>query len=62
MAADSGLRFGPQQPFSYESLRDLARTRAAEPYAAPARPAPVVQSIDFDAIQKIKFRPVSALF
>ena len=61
-AADSGLRFGPPQPFSYEALRDLARARAGKPYAPPSRPAPVVQSIDFDAIQKIKFRPDCALF
>ncbi|MGN6570472.1 MAG: glucan biosynthesis protein [Pseudolabrys sp.] len=56
------MRFGPPQPFSYESLRDLARKSAAQPYAPPARPAPVVQTIDFDAIQKIKFRAGSALF
>lgn len=62
MAADSGLRFGPPQPFSYEALRDLARARAGKPYVPPPRPAPVVQSIDFDAIQKIKFRPDCALF
>jgi len=62
LGAGSGLRYGPSQPFSYESLHDLARTRAAEAYAPPPRPSPVVQSIDFDAIQKIKFRPDSALF
>ena len=61
-AAESGLRFGPPQPFGYEALRDQARTLAAQPYAPPAKPAPVVQSIDFDAIQKIKFRPDCALF
>ena len=61
-AAESGLRFGAAQPFTYDALRDVARKRAAEPYVPPPKPAPVVQSIDFDAIQKIKFRPDSALF
>lgn len=63
LAGAEGLRFGPPQPFSYEALRDLAHTRAAAPYAPPPRPAPaIVQIVDFDAIQKIKFRPECALW
>ena len=63
VAAANGLRFGPPQPFSYEGLRDLARKRAGEPYAPPPRPTPaIVQNIDFDAIQKIKFRADCALW
>jgi len=63
VAAPEGLRFGAPQPFSYGRLRDLARQRANGPYAPPRRPAPeIVQGIDFDAIQKIKFRADCALW
>src|SRR5690348_12554862 len=63
VAGTKGLRFGPPQPFGYEGLRASARTLAAAPYAPPPRPAPaIVQNIDFDAIQKIKFRPECALW
>ncbi len=61
--AGAGERFGPPQPFSFEGLRAVAKARAAKPYVGPGRPAPnLVDSIDFDAVQKIKFRPERELW
>jgi glucans biosynthesis protein len=59
----TGLSFGPARPFSFDRLRARARALAAAPYAEPPRPAAtVVQDVDFDAIQKIKFRADRALW
>jgi glucans biosynthesis protein len=59
----ANLQFGPRQPFSFDWLRQQARERARSPYAAAHTPlADVVQSIDFDAIQKIQFRKQCALW
>ncbi|KAB2941543.1 MAG: glucan biosynthesis protein [Hyphomicrobium sp.] len=61
-APPSALRFGEPRPFSFELLRERARALAARPYVAPA-PAPrIVDSVDFDAVQAIKFRADRALW
>lgn len=55
----------PNSPyaFDYAWLRQTAKALAAKPYAAPKELAPdVVKKIDFDVVQKIKFRPEKALF
>jgi periplasmic glucans biosynthesis protein len=58
-----GLRFGPPQAFTFEWLREQARERAHTPYVAARAPlADVVQTLDFDAIQKIQFRKACALW
>ena len=63
LAADSGLRLGPAEPFSYEGLIARAREMAARPYVPPPRPAPeIVQQLDYDAHGKLRFRPEYALF
>ena len=51
------------QSFDFARLRQTAKALAARPYVAPDPPAPeIVATIDFDAVQKIKFRASKALF
>jgi glucans biosynthesis protein len=58
-----GLRLGPARPFSYAALAERARKMAAQPYKAPqTRAAQIIKGIDFDAAQKIRFRPDHALW
>lgn len=50
--------FGAAAPFSAESLRARAATMALKPFAAPKIvAADILDRIDYDAYQKIKFRP-----
>ncbi|MDD3650504.1 glucan biosynthesis protein [Immundisolibacter sp.] len=56
-------KLGPRRPFSLEMLREQARALAARPYAPPPiSDAELLYSIDFDTIQKIRFRPEQALW
>jgi glucans biosynthesis protein len=63
-----GVRLGPARSFSFEILTALARKNAGQPYKPPAampalaRAAKVIAGIDFDAAQKIAFRPDHALW
>jgi glucans biosynthesis protein len=58
-----GLRFGPAAPYSFERLTQRARDMAREPYSPPSRPAPaVLETIDYDAHGKIRFKPDLALW
>ena len=62
-SAPADLQFGPGQPFSYEVLRARAKALAAAPYEAPKPPVPaLIHSLNFDTIQKIRFRPQFALW
>ena len=55
--APKGLVLGPPQPFSFDRLARLAKARAGDAYEAPvARAADLLNRIDFDAVQKIRFR------
>ena len=55
-------RYGPAQPFDYDWLRRRAKSLAAASFAAEPPPAPsIVSTIDFDAVQKIKFRAERAI-
>lgn len=61
-AAAADARFGPAYPFDFDSLRDKARALAAKPYVAPTPPVPgMIARIDFDTVQKIRFRADKAL-
>jgi len=61
--APAGLRFGPEGPFSFDDLKDQARKLAASPYMAQEPPAKaIIQGVDFDKVQKIRFRPEDALW
>ncbi len=54
----ANLQFSPAQPFSYAALRARAKALAAEPYRPPKPPVPgLIDSINFDVIQKVRFRP-----
>ena len=54
---------GPPQPFSFDRLRRRASMMAGEAFRAAASPATaVINGIDFDAMQKIRFRPEYALW
>ncbi len=57
-----GTRFGKPQPFSFDELRARAKELAAKPYATPAAAPAIVADVDFDAVQKIKYRGDRALF
>jgi len=51
-----GLTFGPAEPFSFDVLKQMAKTMAGEPYKGPAHPSPeILAKIDYDAWGKIKF-------
>lgn len=50
-------------PFSFDTLVERARQLAGAPFRPPPRPgAAVLEGIDFDAYQRIRFRPEYALF
>ena len=53
-----GIRLGPLRDFSFAMLAARAKKNASQPYKAPApRAAQIIKGIDFDAVQKIRFRP-----
>lgn len=59
----AGVRLGPKRRFSFEALREQARRLAARPYVAPlVSDADLLYSIDFDTIQKIRFKPEHTLW
>lgn len=58
-----GLVLGPEQPFSFDRLRAMARNLASQPYrAVPVSHREVVEQIDWEAHSQIHFRPEEALF
>lgn len=65
-AATSGptsLRFGPARPFSFEGLRAQAQALSALPYRKVSpRAHAIIAGIDYDRVQKIRFRPDDALW
>jgi periplasmic glucans biosynthesis protein len=62
-ADPSGLRFGPPEPFDFERLKAQARALAAEPYQEPLiRHPEILETIDYDAYQQIRFDPEQALW
>src|SRR3954469_17138198 len=62
-AAPSGARLGPSRPFSFSQLVERAQKNASQPYKAPPqRAAEIIKTVDFDAVQKIKFNADHALW
>jgi glucans biosynthesis protein len=62
-AAAEGLSLGKPQPFDFAWLRDRARQLATRPYEAPAiRFDDILERIDYDAYQQIRFLPENALW
>ena len=57
-AAAAPIDTGPPVPFSFEMLRDMARTLAEQPYVEPAIPdAALLESIDYDLHNQITYKP-----
>ncbi len=57
LAANTELEFGEQRAFDFDVLIRKARDLAAGPYAAPAiRHSEILERIDYDAFQKIRYR------
>lgn len=62
-AAGGVTRLGPRRRFSFDDLREQARALAARPYTAPViSDAALLDGIDFDTIQTIRFRPDQTLW
>ncbi len=60
---NTGFDLGHAQSFSFDWLREQARQLAAQPYRAPLiRHPEVLERIDFDAYQQIRYRPEDALW
>jgi glucan biosynthesis protein len=48
--AAGAMKLGPAVPFSFDTLKAMARSMAREPYAGPARPSPdIVAKINYEA-------------
>lgn len=63
LAAASGLIFDRPRPFSFDWLRARAKSLARSAFVPEKPPVPnLVQAINFDVSQKIKFRPEYALW
>lgn len=64
LALDSaGLKLGQPNSFSFNGLKALAQTMAAQPYVAAVPLAPdVIERIDYEAHGKIQFNADRALF
>ncbi|MBI1867185.1 MAG: glucan biosynthesis protein D [Methylocystis sp.] len=62
-APPSNLKLGPAEPFSFESFKETARRRVAEPYKPPTPPDPeIVGKIDYETWGKITYNTDHALF
>ncbi len=62
-AAQKGLiNLGPAEPFSFEGLAGSARALAGKPWQpAQAKAAEILQHIDYDAYQQIRFKRAASL-
>ncbi|TCT09198.1 glucans biosynthesis protein [Tepidamorphus gemmatus] len=62
-AAGEGLQLGPPSPFSFDLLKERARTLAGQAYRAPEiRAADILEAIDYDAHQQLRFRDEATLW
>jgi periplasmic glucans biosynthesis protein len=63
LASAEDLTLGKPWPFSFDWLRDSAKRLAAEPYKPPVIRFPdVLERIDYDAYQEIRFKSDHALW
>ncbi|MFD0988015.1 glucan biosynthesis protein [Methyloligella solikamskensis] len=59
----TALPLGKPEPYSFEILKARAEKLASEPYKdAPPKAADILETVDFDAYQKIAFKPEMALW
>ena len=62
-AASDERHFGPPQPFDFEWLKREAQLLAERPYEGPViRHADILETIDYDTFQQIRFKPERALW
>ena len=62
-AQSNAVEANEPRPFDFAALTQIAKALAGKSYVAPQAPVPdVVSRIDFDAVQKIKFRAEKALW
>jgi glucans biosynthesis protein len=62
-AAGALPRLGPPQPFDFETVKRMARERAASPYVDhPPRYGDRLEAIDFDAARQIAYRAAATLW
>jgi glucans biosynthesis protein len=62
-AQGAGPKLGPEQPFSFDLLKQMAKERASKPYVAPPQPAPeIVDKLDYDAWGKIRYKNEAAVY
>jgi len=56
LAASPSMRLGPNLRFDFAQLRARAKALAAQAYQPPRTPTDLLQKIDFDLQQKIRYR------
>lgn len=62
-AGGDSVATGPAEPFSFDQLKERARTLATQPYAPPVVPdAALLERIDYDLHNQITFRPEDTLW
>jgi len=62
-AAAPVLRYGTPEAFTFEGLAAIARDLAEKPFVpTPVRYGEQLEAIDYDAFQKISFRPEASVF
>jgi glucans biosynthesis protein len=60
--APAGAALGPPEPFSFDRLARRAAEQARSPWQAPPQVVPeILDRIDYDAFQQIRFRPEMSL-
>jgi glucans biosynthesis protein len=57
---DARAQDGETGPFSFDMLSELMRKEASEPYTAPEQVHGFFADLDYDAYQRIRFRPEQA--
>lgn len=61
--AAAGPTLGAPEPFDFDRLRERARRLAGRPHRSPPEPYPkLLDAIDYDTYQKIRFRRSNALW
>jgi glucans biosynthesis protein len=62
-ALAGSLQFGPPEPFSFDALKARAKALAAAPHKpTEVRFDDLLERVDYDAFQQIRFRPENALW
>lgn len=60
--ADALPAFGPAEPFAFDALKARAKALAAAPFKPAVTPDPqILERIDYDAYQQIKYKPSASL-